>query len=185
MLISMLNITACVQEATHIPDPEKDKEFAEYIFSQIEEAEKKEEQKNALKELQKTTQGTMKIFAQAIEEKDYDKFASVVLTEYCKETLSDKIIKYYGTTEEWFAYYNSHGFQFKEMKSSYIVNSSEELKGTTMEEFYKDVFELYGISEDKIEAIAFQEYAVMYDEEDSTKKIYLVKSDGAWYVMLI
>lgn len=187
MLISMLCFVSCAQEATS--DPEKDKEFADYIFSQIEETEKKEEQKNLLKEMQKTTQGTMKIFAQAIEEKNYDKFASVIIPEYCKEILPENE-ELHIYTKGLFDEITSLKFQIKGLNRSYIISSQEELNGIVMVEYFMNgIQELYQISDEKIEAIAIQEYDVKYSEEDNQEKdkqlpVILFKFNEVWYINL-
>lgn len=138
----------------------------------------KEDDKNQSK-TKRTTKETIELLIQSFNENDYDTYSTVSLEEYIKKD---------GFHPEVLDEIESYTYEFKGINHSYIVNSYEEIVGTGMEGFCKEIMEEYEISEEEIEGIGFQEYKFNMnikesgEELDVIQKHLLFKLDGTWYI---
>ena len=131
-------------------------------------------------ETKRTTDETMELYCQSWNEKDYEKYSKASLEEHMKKD---------GFHTSQLENMEILRYDFKGINHSYIVDSYEELMGTGVEGFIKEVAGIYGINEEDIEGIAFQDYDidVIYTVNEtklaSFTMFIMFKLDGVWYLV--
>lgn len=129
------------------------------------------------KEAQKTVEGAMDLWIEAIEDKNFDKFISLIPDEFCVETGGTMM----NISDDEFLECFEYGINVKEKKKVTIYNS-ENIVGSILEEGYKSYEKVATSIGIKLDGIAVYECKVTdYENDLGILSFYFMNLDGRWY----